>query len=161
VLVSYQQLRLIAAGVRHPKHINWLATASSDLKVTRLDEHTLRIEPEHGFLYSAPEQHYRGDTRSLPAGSRVELSMFTATVVSSLPDGRPRAVDFRFNRSLEDASALRVLHFENGRLEVTQAPAVGETRVIAKADFFQTLTRQALGLYESPSVLEASRRGSP
>jgi hypothetical protein len=161
VMVSYQQLRFIAAGVPHPKHVNWLATASSDVKVTRLDEHTLRIEPERGFLYSAPEQHYRGDTRSLPAGSRVELTVFTATVVSTLPDGRPKAVDFRFAHSLEDGAKLRVVSFENGSLETTSAPKVGETRVIPKADFFQTMFREALGLYESLPVIEASRSGSP
>jgi hypothetical protein len=161
VMVSYQQLRFIAAGVPHPKHINWLATASSDVKVTRLDERTLRIEPERGFLYSAPEQHYRGDTRSLPEGSRVELTTFTATVIATLPDGRPKTVDFRFDQGLDDRTKLQLVSFENGRLETTRAPQVGATRVIPKADFFQTMFRQALDLYPSSPVLEASRRGSP
>jgi hypothetical protein len=161
VLVSYQQLRLIAAGVKHPEQLNWLATASSDVKVTRLDERTLRIEPERGFLYSAPEQHYRGDTRSLPAGTRVELTLFTATVRSNMTDGRPKVVDFHFKRSLDDWRQLRVVQFNNGSLETTSPPRVGETRVIPKADFFLTMVREALGLYKPLPMIEASRSGSP
>lgn len=151
-LVSYLQAARIAAGVPHPKHLNWLATASSSLTITRLDEHTLRITPERGFLYSAPEQHYRGDTRSLPAGSQVELSAFTATVASNTADGRPAAVDFRFHAPLQGDPSLEVLQFEGGSLVPFEVPRVGASVVLPQADFFQTLAAQ---------VLEASRRGSP
>jgi len=161
VLVSYLQVGRIASGAPHPEHLNWLATASSALTITRTDERTLRIAPEHGFLYSAPEQHYRGDTRALPPGSRVELSAFTATVVSATADGRPAAVDFRFNEPLEDRERLRLVQAEDGWLAPFTPPAIGQQRVIPKADFFQSMIKQALGLYAPARVLEASRRGSP
>jgi hypothetical protein len=151
VLVSYLQVGRIASGVPHPRHLNWLASASSPLSVTRIDEHTLRIAPERGFLYSAPEQHYRGNTSALPAGSRVELSAFTATVVSSTSDGRPAAVDFRFHNALGGDSALQTLQFQDGALVRFEAPGVGASVVLPEADFFQTLAAQ---------VLEANRRGS-
>ena len=160
VLVSYQQVARIAAGSPHPKHLNWLATASSAVTITRLDEHTLRVAPERGFLRSAPEQHYRGDPRSLPSGSRVELSAFTATVVSTTPDGRPAAVDFRFKRPLDDPRELRLMRFEGGSFQPTSAPGIGQQLVIPKADFFQTVIAHALDLYEG-SIIEASPRGSP
>jgi hypothetical protein len=161
VLVSYLQVGRIASGVAHPDHLNWLATASSALTITRIDERTLRIAPELGFLYSAPEQHYRGDPRTLAPGSRVELSAFTATVVSATPDGRPGAVDFRFNDVLENRNKLRLVQVEDGWLEPFTPPAVGQQRVIPKADFFQSMVRQALGLYSTARVVEGSGRGSP
>lgn len=161
IFASYQQIERIARGVPHPAHVNWLATASSAVAISRLDARTLRIAPELGFLRSASEQHYRGDPRSLPAGSRVALSAFTATVASTTPDGRPAVVDFRFEHPLDDPRAPRFVRFVNGAFEPARVPALGEKTVIPKADFFQTVIAYALGLYEAPVVLEASGRGSP
>jgi hypothetical protein len=145
VLVSYLQIGRIAAGQPRPAHLNWLAVASSELRVTRIDERTLRIAPEHGFLKSAPEQHYRGDPTGLPPGSKVALSAFTATVVQSTADGRPAAVDFQFPRPLGSDPQLSLLAVENGALKPFAVPPVGESVVLPKADFFGALLAEALG----------------
>jgi hypothetical protein len=160
VLVSYIQIERIAAGEPHPAHLNWLAVASSELAITRTDEHTLRIAPEHGFLKTAPERHYRGDPTGLPRGSEVELSAFTATVVESTADGRPAVVDFRFREPLGGQGRLTLLKVEHGSLVPFDPPAVGQRAVLPKADFFVTLLAEALGLHPEAPVLEASRRGS-
>jgi len=149
LLLSYVQVGRQARGEPRPAHLHWLASASSEVRVQRLDAHTLRVELAAGFLYSAMERHYRGDARALPQGATVELSEFSATVFSTTDDGRPRIVDFRFRRPLEDGQYL-FLRYDRGRLRPTAPPAVGERVALPRGDVVETLLHQILRTIPSP-----------
>ena len=95
LLVSYSRSRARRAVSRALSHLYWLATASSDLRIERIDDHSLRVQPERGFLWSAPERHYRGDARALRPGTQVPLSQMTAQMTAQTPDGRPAATEFQ------------------------------------------------------------------
>lgn len=143
VMVSYLQVGRQARGVPRPRHLHWLATASSPLRIEVRDAHTLRVQPELGFLSSSPERHYRGDPRALPKGARVELSAFTAEVVSATADGRPAVVDFRFREPLRSAR-YRFVRYADGRLSPWTVPEPGATLSLPREDYFATLLGEAL-----------------
>ena len=89
LLVSYLQVAREARGVPRPAQFYWLATASSELRIERVDDRTLRVQPAKGFLLTAPERHYRADPRALQPGTEVALSQMTVRVTAQTADGRP------------------------------------------------------------------------
>ena len=127
VLLSYAQLARAARREPRPKHLYWLATASSPLQVQRVSKTTLRLVPREGFLFSPPERHYRARWLPLQQGERVELSQMTAIVRERTNDGRPQSVDFEFNRPLEDRS-YHFMIYRDGTLVPWRLPAVGAAR---------------------------------
>jgi hypothetical protein len=152
-LLSYVQVARAASGVPRPAHLQWLGTASSALEVTRIAERTLRVRPEHGYLGSTPERHYRGEPRSLGLGARVEHPAFTARVVSLTEDGRPAAVDFELKRAIDDP-ALVLLQHARGRLERFTPPPVGHSVLFPAERFVDILA----GRSSQPArVLEGGR----
>ena len=108
-----------------------------------LDTHTLRVQPQRGFLSTSPERHYRGDARGLPPGTRVELSTFTAEVLSATPDGRPAVVDFRFRDPL-DSPRLRFVRYEDGHLRPWRVPAPGTVLSLPRQDYLAVLLGEAM-----------------
>ena len=102
------------------------------------------LEPSEGFLYSPLEQHYRGDTRSLPAGSAVHLSRMTARIASVTPDGRPSQVHFKFHEALE-APSYAFMRWNGARYEPVVLPAIGGTLALPPQDLGQILLGYALG----------------
>ncbi|HEX2677606.1 MAG TPA: hypothetical protein VHM19_13225, partial [Polyangiales bacterium] len=85
---SYLQPARQAQGVPRPAHVYWLAVASSPLELTVVDDHTLSMRPERGFLLSEPERHYRSDPRRLAPGTHVQLSEMDVEIVDSTADRR-------------------------------------------------------------------------
>ena len=135
VMASYLQVRREARGEPRLATFNWLATASSELRVERRGPSTLRVTPAGGFLHTAPERHYRGDTRALPVGAEVRLSAFTARVMEVTSDGRPAVVDFELAAPLEDPRYL-LLRYRDGRFEPLEPPAIGQSLRLPREDFF-------------------------
>jgi hypothetical protein len=119
-----------------------LASASSPIRVERAGENGLLLRPEHGFLYTPLEQHYRGK-RPLPVGERVTLSEMSAEVVESNPDGRPRAVRFELGLG-NGARAPLVLTWKDGRFVPMRLPRAGETVTLPEEDFGKILMAAAL-----------------
>jgi hypothetical protein len=143
VAVSYLQVARAADGRPRPKHLHWLATASSELRVQTLDRHTLRIAPARGFLLTPSERHYRGDPSTLRKGARVELSELTVHVTQVTTDGRPAVIEARLREPL-DSPRLLLRAYRHGRLEPFVPPAPGQSVTFPREDYIATLARQVL-----------------
>jgi hypothetical protein len=144
MMASYVQPARAARGAPRPKHLQWLATASSPVTVRGIDEHTLDVEVERGWMHTPLERHYRGDVHSLPRGAEVTLTAFTATVRESTDDGRPRIVRFRFNEPLR-APHHRWLRWDDDRYAAIEPPAPGEVVRFAACELAPTVMRSAFG----------------
>jgi hypothetical protein len=121
--------------------VRWLATAVSNVTVTRLDERSLRVRPEHGFVDRIGEQLLRNPSDSLPRGSRIELTGMTIEVTEVEPDGRPAEVRASFDRALEDPS-FYWCRWERGRYVAWTPPPVGESVVLPSVNLIEALFKQ-------------------
>jgi hypothetical protein len=123
-----------ARGQNRPFAVRWLATAGSDVRLERVDAHTLRVSPEHGFLALPSERMQRNPDNRMPVGYTVRFTDLSIEVASLTADGRPAEILARFDKPLEDP------HYElmewRGKVFVPFVPpAVGQTRVLPKVDF--------------------------
>jgi len=122
-----------AEGIPGPAKTRILATSLSNVSVTRVDELTLRLRPEHGFYDSSFQQFMRSLSEPFHTGDVVKLSNMTASVIEITADGRPLTVDFRFSAPLESPEWLW-MRGEGLRLTNWNPPKLGETAVV-KAGF--------------------------
>jgi hypothetical protein len=126
VAASYVQVMREYRGAPRPRHLHWLATASSALEVARVDAHTLRLTLADGLLATRPERHYRGLQVPLVPGDPIVLETFTVTPGPLNAHGRPGGAQFRFASPLE-APGLRFVQYRDGRYEPFALPAVGQS----------------------------------
>jgi len=111
-----------------------LANSYGTLRVTRVDERTLRIRPQRGFLDNELLRMVRGVSRPFRAGDEVVLSDLRVRVREALPDGRSAEADFSFGVPLEDASLLWMRLQAGGALRTWASPAVGETLTLPSVE---------------------------
>jgi len=96
-----------------PSKQTWvLSSASTSMQMTRLDEQTLEIEQEEGFMHGGWDNIFRNSLHPMKIGQEVALSGLTVKVLSLTDDSRPKRVSFHFDIPLEDAS----LNFVQWRL---------------------------------------------
>lgn len=96
------------------------------MQITRLDEQTLEIEQEEGFMHGRWDNVYRNSLHPMKIGQEVALSGLTVKVLSLTDDSRPKRVSFHFDTPLEDSS----LNFVEWRLYEYfpfTPPEIGET----------------------------------
>jgi hypothetical protein len=130
-------------GVPRPRHFRLLANSYGMLRVTRVDERTLRVRPQHGFLDNELLRMVRGLSRPFHAGDEVVLSDMRVSVREALPDGRAAEADFSFGVALEDPSLLWMRLQAGGTLRPWAPPAVGETLTLASVEPLGTTTASA------------------
>lgn len=143
VLASYVQAQRAFLGQVRPEHLYWLASATSEVTVTRANERALDVEPAEGYLYTPLERHYRGRIASLGVGDTVALSRMTARVAEVLPDGRPRKVRFTFDERLDDPSYVFV-RWQGDHYVPIDLPEVGASLRLPREDFGKILAAKAL-----------------
>lgn len=143
LLVMYLQVAREARGVPRPAHFHWLATASSELRIERVDDHTLRVQPARGFLLTAPERHYRADPSALRPGAEIALSQMTVRVLAQTPDGRPAAADFRFAEPL-DSNRYLFVRFEDGRFVPAAPPPAGHALTFPPQNLLEIVLQEPL-----------------
>jgi hypothetical protein len=141
VMLSYLQVARAARHVPRPAHLYWLSSSSSETRVTRIDQRTLRVEQARGFLLRPEETHYRADVRGLSPGKGVALSEMQVRIVATLPDARPKSADFSFAEPLESSRYLFRL-YQDGQLVPWQLPAVGGSVVLPAQDFFRVVAAE-------------------
>jgi hypothetical protein len=128
---AYGIVSRVALGIPRPRALRVLATGLAEVRVTRLDERTLRVRPRLGFCATEGERMVRGLSRPFRTGDRVALSDLEVRVTEVEPDGRAAEAEFRFARPLEDP-ALVWKTWQSGRLAPFSLPAIGETRTLPR-----------------------------
>ena len=141
VLSSYAQLVRAVRGEPRPERELMLASASSEISVSRRGPRELRVELEKGFLRRPEETHYRADC--MRNTEKVDLRGVSMRVASRTPDGRPKAVDFTFAEPLESPRYL-LRAYRDGHLVPWQPPAAGTVERFPPQDFFFHLLAKEL-----------------
>lgn len=136
--MSYVGLLRHVTGRPNPYAITPLALGTRGLTLARTGEQTLRVRQDEGFAVSATERLTRDNTSPWTPGARVHLTGLTIEVVDVTSDGRPRTVDFAFDRALDDAS-LRFTEWNGETLAPFDVPPAGAWRRIEARDPFQAL----------------------
>jgi hypothetical protein len=132
---GYLVLQRELSGQPVPRHTRVLAPAIPSVTIRRLDERTIAIAPEGGYLRFVLDQVFRSERRPLASGERVRLTGMTVTITSLTADGRPAEATFQFDVPLESPSLLW-LCFRGDGFEPFMPPAIGreaEIRFDAKA----------------------------
>lgn len=141
VMVSYLQAARQARGIPRPRHVYWLASTSSELRVTRTDDSSLEVSLQEGFLRTAEETHYRKDASTLGLGASVTLSELSLGVKELTADARPRTVEARFAHPLHDAR-YRFVAYQDGQFVPWRLPAVGQGETFPATQFFDVVTSE-------------------
>ena len=134
-----------AKGIVTPERILNLAPAASASMMTRLDSHTILVEPVGGYLkpyrWLPPDRRgqmgasprfigqmldtlTRASSRPLPVGAEIELDYVTVTIDALTSDGRPASARFRFDMPLE-SDRLRWLRLQDGVYRTFIPPTPG------------------------------------
>jgi hypothetical protein len=142
-MLSYLSVARAVKNQPRPAHLYWLASASSELRVTRTGPRSLEVSGQHGFLRRPEETHYRADLSGLAKDARVELTGMQVRIAASLPDGRPARVEFEFADSLESPRYLfRV--YQQGRLVPLTLKPHDEGLLLPQQDLFNVVLAEAL-----------------
>ncbi len=104
---------------------------SSDLTITRVDDHSLDIEAQGCFITQSFDRLYRGASHPMEAGQRVKLSDMVVEVLTLTEDQRPLKVRFTFSQALEDPSLCLYQWMGTGFIPF-DPPAAGESVHLAK-----------------------------
>jgi hypothetical protein len=143
VMASYVQPARAARGAPRPAHLYWLASASSEMEVRTVSDHTLSVRLRDGWLRTPLERHYRGRVGNLRPGATVALATMSARIVRATPRGHPAQVEFDFRPNLRSARHV-FLAWRDGRYQRFDPPAPGASVRFPREDFFQVVLRGAL-----------------
>ena len=120
-------------GIERPKRFRWISTGVFDLRVERVDAHTLKVAPEPGFWANSSQLMLRSLRYPMQRGERVALEGVTYDVVSLTTDGRPAEVSVRFDLPL-DSPELRLMKWGVYGYVTFDLPAVGQSVVLPRVD---------------------------
>jgi hypothetical protein len=126
---NYLVLRRELAGRSVPRRIRTLAPAMPAVTIRRLDERTLAIRPQGGYLRFPLDRIFRSERRELTLGEQVKLTGMTVTITALTPDGRPDEATFRFDEPLESPSFVW-LCFQGDGFKPFTPPRVGQEVMI-------------------------------
>ena len=133
-VVTYANIHQRLSGKPTPKATHTLSSNQAvpvELRVTRLDLDTLRMQPDGGFPYLL----FRDQSARFEVGQRIELENLTVEVVTVTEQGLAQDVDYHFNEPLESPQYVWSKTRGLFGLEPYTPPAVGESHVFrAKAD---------------------------
>ncbi len=97
--------------------------------ITRIDDETLDVRPEHGFLSRTFDRIYRDRSHPMRVGEIVHAPGATVRVLEVGPGGEPLAARFSFHWRLESAR-LVFAKWVDGRYVRVQMPAIGQSLVV-------------------------------
>jgi hypothetical protein len=127
-----------AQGIRLPHSYRFLATGESDLLVERLDERSVRLRPERGFLFSSTQRVFRHPDRPFRRGDVVALSDMRVEVTELTPDARPAEIVVRLGRPLDDPSLLWV-RWEKNEYVPFELPPPRTSALLPRIDPFAVM----------------------
>ncbi len=119
----------VHAGTGHPipKHNRLLHGGPGAVQLTRLDDRTLLVRPERGFMRTPFNNLYRREGLSI--GTGFQLTRFQAVVTDVDDDDMPTEVRFRFGWPLE-STHLSWIAWSGHEFAPFTPPAVGESVII-------------------------------
>lgn len=148
----YLSSYMSAQGVTPPRHLWLLTTGPFEADMTRTGERSIAIHPEGGFLMAPWSRFFTGFGYRVADGYTVELSGMTAKVLRTTWDGRPKEVEFTFDKPLEDAS-LEFRIFQGFTFAPFTPPAAGETIELPGPRML--MPAEALAAYHAQRAAEA------
>jgi hypothetical protein len=135
LFAAYVITTRIARGEPAPARVRVLSSGGSDVELTRVDDHALRVRPERGFLEHITERMLRSPKHPLTAGTRIDVAGMSATIASTLADGRPAEVIFRFDVPLDDPSLVFMRWTPRGYAPYTPPATTGATAMLPGQEF--------------------------
>ena len=123
-------------GRTMPKHLRWLATGTTALHVKRVDDFSLKIRPEQGFLPEGSIWTLRDRRTRSFVGETVRLTGVTFQVTEVTEDGRPGEVLVRFEQPLESEHFVW-LRWGKTHFVPFSLPKPGKSVVIPAIDVWQ------------------------
>jgi hypothetical protein len=120
-----------------PGRYRALAYGPEQVTVERTGANTLVLSYQGGAMHEPAVTKqaidlYRSSGKPMVQGQQVQLEGLQIEVLELTEDQRPLRVRFDFEESL-DAPRYRFYHWANNHFLATQAPAVGETKVLPRA----------------------------
>ena len=161
-------------GLQMPAHLRLLAPGFSSILLTRVDEYTLSVRPEEGYLLSPeiPERErlflpfsdpsyghqygdglFRGVAYPMEKGQQVVLTGMRVDVTSLTEDGRPQEARIQFTLPLEDEQNVWLSwDWESSQYLPFSPPGIGKTVLIPGAlDTGSTTSASPAGLKTTPA----------
>ena len=130
---SYAVLGRQSLGLPAPDRVIALAHGVGATTVTRVDDHTLSIASEDGFVTSPLDGLLRDPERPFAPGLDVELSDLSIEVERVTDNGYPAELRCTFSGEMNEPGRLFVTWSEQGFVPFA-LPAVGETATIDAVD---------------------------
>jgi hypothetical protein len=133
---GYLPVARVATGRHRPKHVRWLATGVSAVRVERVDSRTLRVQQDQGYFKLDWELLHRSRHHPMPLGYRVKLRDVTIEVTRLTEDGRPFEIEARFTEELESAKLI-FLAWAGNTFQRFKPPRIGECVTLPKLDYLK------------------------
>ena len=95
------------------------------ITIKRIDDATIEVEPENGFITSDLDRLFRGSTHPMHIGQQIKAGDMQVKVLTLTEDGRPLRVHFTFPHSLEDES-MAFYAWEGGGFVPFKPPKKGQ-----------------------------------
>ena len=133
-VVAYIPIHRAVKGTPRPKNLRLLATGPTPLDLTRVNQRTLRLRPEAGFIATKLERMARSTAEPFKLRQVIQLRGMKVIVTRLRKDGRPAEAEFVFDRSLDDPTLLW-MRWADGRLVPWTPPSVGQGAALPGARF--------------------------
>ena len=122
-------------GQSVPGTLRMLAPGDQKVRLTRIDENSLKISTTDGWITSPFDDVFRGPDVRMSPGDTIRLEGMRVEIVRTTPDGRPAEAIFLFNLPLESGQ-FYWMKWEDGGYVPFGLPPPGATVEISAFDFF-------------------------
>lgn len=133
-------------GLSTPDRATAVATGLNATTVTRVDDHTLQLASEEGFMTAALDRVFCHPDHQFEAGRTVSLSGLSIQVTRVSDSGDPIEIECTFEHSLNDPSLLFTAWSAEGYVPF-ELPPLGENVEIPAVNPAELATFQ----YEAPA----------
>lgn len=133
---GYLPMYRAASGIPRPSRLRWLVTGATAATIERVDDRTLRVNADDGFLSLASERMQRSAANPMLVGYTVRLSGMSVAVTAETADHRPKEILASFDAPLDDPKFLFLAWSEADEgFRSFQIPRVGESVRLPALDF--------------------------
>lgn len=132
LLMLYARAERRLQGRPFPAELRYLYAGLGALTVVRVDDRTLELRPDAGWLYAPLDRLFRAEADRFRAGDRVDCGTMAVEVTAVSDDGRPLVARLRFDRPLEHPDFAWV-SWEAGGPVRFELPEIGAARALPAA----------------------------